>query len=378
MREQILWITEDCFADCDFLPVKQLSRHFDIHWVVMFPQHKPRFYEKDFEAIRHECQGLTMYFFYLKYRRWDARNFWSYYRVGKYCKQQPAVIVYVNVAIGFPGVLALWRQLPQKGIVYTAHQGEVHDSMRPKWLYRFTRHFVYLNAKYVNMFSQSQARLFRKNYPKSKIHIIPLALKDFGRPTVADASGKDNEIIFLSFGVMTYGKHVDLLIDAACNLYEEGVRGFKVLIYGGCHFWSQYQTRIRYPEIFDLQIRHIANEELPNLFAKSHYAVQPYRIVTQSGVTKVAYNYCTPVIVSRLPGFMDEFEEGTTGFSFESENVKDLMRVMQYAIEHKAEYDQLKRKMHAYVEQQYSDDAIGNKYLEMFEMLNKKSVIRIE
>ena len=110
------------------------------------------------------------------------------------------------------------------------------------------------------------------------------------------------------------------------KLYEKGLRGFKVKICGVCKSWDFYQKRIRYPELFDLNIGFVKNEDIPNLLSESHYCVQPYRAVSQSGVVKVAFQYDTPVIVSNLPGFMDEVVEGLNGFSFMVENVSDLER----------------------------------------------------
>ena len=257
-------------------------------------------------------------------------------------------------------------------MIITAHQGEIHDGMRPKWLFKYTRDKVYKNAVCVNMFSRFQSSKFRKTYPNSNIHVIPLALKNYGQPSVSSASSKDHIVVFLSFGVITYNKYIELLIEAACNLYEKGVRGFKVKLYGSCHFWNSYKSKIRYNEIFENSIRHIDNSEIPNLFAGAHYVVQPYRIVTQSGVTKIAYNYYTPIIVSRLDGFMDEFDESISGFSFESENVEDLERVMRYVIEHHEDYDTLVDKMHSFVDSVYSDEAIGKMYLKMFNEITEK------
>lgn len=366
MKRKILWITADYFVDCDLIPIRELSDVFDIEWVVIISGHNPRYNEAELETYRKTIPTLKATYFYINYIRYDFRSYFANKRIGEYCSKIICDAVYLNVGIGFPWVFGLWKQLPIGKTIITAHQGEVHDGMRPKWLHQYTRDKVYKRAVCVNMFSKSQSRKFLESYPDTNLHVIPLTLKDYGQPSVNVASSKDREIVFLSFGVIAYGKHIDLLIDAACNLYEKGVRGFKVKICGNCHFWGSYQSKIRYKEIFDNDIRHIDNSRIPDLFASAHYVVQPYRIVTQSGVTKIAYNYYTPLIVSRLDGFMDEFEESVSGYSFESENVEDLERVMRYAIEHHKDYDGLVEKMHAFVDSSYSDKVIREMYLKMF------------
>ena len=159
-------------------------------------------------------------------------------------------------------------------------------------------------------------------------------------------------------------------MEAANQLYEEGVRGFKVSINGVWRVEWKPEDKIRHPEIFELNIGSVPNEDIPNLFTYNHYAVYPYKNMSQSGAIKCAFNYHTPVIVSDLPGFTDEVEEGVEGFSFKSEDVDDLKRVMRECIHLKSdEYNVLVKKMTIDVENKYSIDSIVNQYVSMFEKL---------
>ena len=163
-------------------------------------------------------------------------------------------------------------------------------------------------------FLSHKRSFFQKHFPSSRVFKIPLALKDFGVPTIVKP--KDGIIRFLSFGTINYAKNIDLLIDAACVLYDKGYRNFRVSINGMCKDWSFYQTKIKYPELFDIDIRSIDNSEIANLFASTDYFVQPYRVVSQSGPTKIAFNYNIPIIASNLLGFSDEILEGVNGYLF--------------------------------------------------------------
>ena len=231
----------------------------------------------------------------------------------------------MNDSIYSPWELPMFYLLPKRHYIQTAHQGEVHIGMGHKKLLNVLRRLVYSRVKYVNMFSKSQAGLFQKHFPNSKIFKIPLALKDFGIPTIVKP--KDGIIRFLSFGTINYAKNIDLLIDAACVLYDKGYRNFRVSINGMCKDWSFYQTKIKYPELFDIDIRSIDNSEIANLFASADYFVQPYRVVSQSGPTKISFNYNLPIIASNLPGFSDEILENVNGYLFEPGNVNDLVPV---------------------------------------------------
>ena len=368
--KKIAWVTIDSFVDCDYVPIDYVSKEYDVDWFIVMPTENSRYKETEFETFSKEHPMVNIHFVYEKHRMRDPRRVGFYYVLGRKLLGTKADIYYINVVATSPWLSVLWWQLPKDKRIITAHQGAVHVGMKYKFLSNFSRDLIYRQAQVVNMFSNAQATLFKERYSKSIIKVIPLSLKDYGKPSVISASSKDNEVIFLFFGLINYGKNVDLLIDAACNLYEKSLRNFKVKICGVCKSWDFYQKRIRYPALFDLNIGFVKNEDIPNLLAESHYCVQPYRAVSQSGVVKVAFQYNTPVIVTNLPGFMDDVVEGLNGFSFMVENVTDLERVMRERVENfHNEYDVLVSKMEHYTKETYSPEIIGNKYIEMFNSL---------
>ena len=365
--KKIIWITEDSFVDCDIIPIRQVSKYYKVVWVIVFPEINSRYSESEIKRYHQDCPNVQVEFFNNRYGAKDIRKVKDFWNLGSMANALNGDIYYVNYSVGLPWYFLFWNKLPRYRKIITAHQGVVHAGMKNKWLANLSRDLIYRHALFVNMFSSSQAELFLKKYKNSKVDVINLALKNYGTPTINKSSSNDNCVRFLSFGIVNYAKNVDLLIDAACNLYETGVKDFKVMIYGKCKDWSYYQKHIRYPEIFESNIGFVSNDDIPNLMYKAHYFVQPYRAVSQSGAMKVAFQYNVPVIASNLPGLKDEIEEGVNGFSFISENVKDLERVMKERIEcfHK-EYDALCASMKCFTEEHYSEKSIGQKYIQMF------------
>lgn len=242
-KKKICWITPDCFIDCDlnYFNMHEILKHYDIHWIVLFSRNN-RFKESDFEQIKKENTNLTIEFFRFNYKMRNPKNVLINIRIGKAIKRQAPDIIYMNYSIYSPWELPMFYLLPKRHYIQTAHQGEAHIGMGHKKLLNVLRRLVYSRVKYVNMFSKSQAGLFQKHFPNSKIFKIPLALKDFGVPTIVKP--KDGIIRFLSFGTINYAKNIDLLIDAACVLYDKGYRNFRVSINGMCKDWSFYQTKI--------------------------------------------------------------------------------------------------------------------------------------
>ena len=210
-KRKICWITPDYFVDCDlnYFNMHEILRHYDIHWIVLFSKNN-RFKEADFEQIRKENTNLTIEFFRFNNRIRNPKNILAHMRLGKIIKKQNSDIIYMNGSVYSPWELPMFYLLPKKHYIQTAHQGEVHIGMGHQRLLNTLRRLVYSQVKYVNMFSESQAALFQKHFPDSKIFRIPLALKDFGVPSIEKP--KDGIIRFLSFGTINYAKNIDLLI----------------------------------------------------------------------------------------------------------------------------------------------------------------------
>lgn len=366
----ILWVTPDYFADVDIPIIPSLSQSFIIHWVILLPIN-PRWKEETFISMAREISNLDVEIIRLSRERYPT-NIFKYISIIRMIKKVRPDIVYVNLAISSPWQIPMLMSLPKKRTIVTAHQGRVHIGMGHYRYYTLLRDIVYRRIKNINMFSSSQAVFFKERYKDSTIYQVPLGLKYFGEPT--NERPKKGDIIFLSFGIINFTKSLETLIDAACILYERGVRGFKVSINGSCKDWSWYQQRIKYPELFELNIRMIDNDEIPNLFNGSHYLVQPYRTVSQSGPTKVAFCYNLPIICSNLPGFTDEIKEGICGYYFKTGDATNLADIMQFVINNKNKYSQLLLNEKKYVEENYSETSIVQNYLSMF----SKMMITIE
>ena len=365
-KTKIMWITADWFVDHDFLLVSQIANVVDIHWIILFPLFNQRFKESDFDIIKERNKRLRITFCYIKYRQRNPMNIRDYSLINKIQELENPDVIYIDIGVDNPWSLPMYVRLPQKKTIVVLHQGVPHEGMKYRRISNVVRKIIFNRLKFVKMFSKHQALIFQKNFPHNIVFYSPLPLIGFGVATNKRPIGAP--VRFLSFGTLNYAKNIDLLIDAACLLYERGVKDFRISINGACKDWSWYQRRIKYPEIFELDIRMIDNDEIPNLFNGAHYLVQPYRVVSQSGPTKIAYNYNLPVIVSNLPGFMDELEEGVNGFSFECGNVESLADRMQQLIEsHATDYVPLLERMKEYTEAHYAEDALIERYKNMME-----------
>ena len=167
--------------------------------------------------------------------------------------------------------------------------------------------------------------ILKENYPSKNILYAPLALKDFG----SSSKPKNDILTFLFFGYIREYKRVDVLIQAAQKVYETTKIKFKVCIAGSCSNWNLYNNLIHYPELFDLRIYNIPNEEIPDLFTSAHYFVMPYQGIAQSGAMSVALHYNIPIIASDLPAFHEFMIHNETGYFTKIEDIDRLANIME-------------------------------------------------
>jgi glycosyltransferase involved in cell wall biosynthesis len=364
-KRKITWVTPDYFVDCDFNVdiFRNILHSFDIHWIILLPSKNARFSENDFNELQ-KLQGLKIEFLYSSYRQRDPRRLSYYFKLLKKIRKDNSDINYLN-CIPDPYSVPIFWLLNKSKTIFCAHDGEVTGAFSFAAVTKVAFQLSYSYTRFVNMFSESQAKVFRNNYPASEIFTTYLSLKSFGKPK--QFSQKQDMVTFLSFGVINYSKNIELLIQAACNIYELGYRNFKVSINGTCANWEYYQSFMRYPDLFECQIRMIENNEISELFGSSSYFVQPYRQVSQSGAMKVAFYYNVPVLASDFPGFRDEIVEGVNGYLFDPSSVKNLENLMIQRLEnHNADYPALREKMQEHTSLRYSNDGLAQKYISMF------------
>lgn len=365
VRKKICWVTTDWFVDVDLPIIPHLLENYDIHWIVVLYKNG-RFKEYEFaNLLKHK--GLTIDFLHVKQRARHPRTIIDYWKIATKVNNCRADLNYFDMVPGSPYMILPYLRIDRDKTVFVAHDGSIKSIMGRMTIALFRIGYGW-HAKYVHMFSSTQAKEFNINYPGKDVTVIPLMPKDYGKPSEG-IEIKDHS--FLSFGTMHREKNIGLLINAAEELYAEGIKDFSVSICGSAPGWEEeYGHLIKHPSLFNLQLRMIDNSEIPNLFAKHQFVVYPYKAMSQSGALKVAYAYKKPVITSDLDAFKEEVHEGENGFFFHTEDVNSLKNVMRRCVFMSGEeYSLLVNKVSNFVEQNYSTDAVKMSYIKMFEKI---------
>lgn len=117
----------------------------------------------------------------------------------------------------------------------------------------------------------------------------------------------------LFFGLIREYKGLDILLEAFKSVKLDNV---KLIIAG-----EFYENKEKYEPLFAalgdrviLHDRFIADADVKYYFSTTDALVLPYRTATQSGVTQIAYNFFTPMIVTDVGGLPEIVPDDRVGY----------------------------------------------------------------
>lgn len=127
-----------------------------------------------------------------------------------------------------------------------------------------------------------------------------------------------NRYVFF-FGLIRDYKGLDLLLDAWAQLRRAGRTEGRRLIVAGEFYTARepYLNRIADNGLQDevlLHDRFIPDDDVKYYFSAADFVVQPYKTATQSGVTQIAYQFCVPMVVTKVGGLAEIVPDGRVGY----------------------------------------------------------------
>ena len=124
----------------------------------------------------------------------------------------------------------------------------------------------------------------------------------------------------LFFGLIRDYKGLDWLLEAFARLKQRagGLAGRKLLVAGEFYTdkmpYLQQIADLGLQEDVVLHARFVPDAEVGCYFSAADCVVQPYKSATQSGVTQIAYQFCTPMIVTDVGGLAEIVPDGRVGY----------------------------------------------------------------
>lgn len=361
---KVCWLTGSSFIDTDINIVKDISNKLDLFWIVLLQKESMYSYEyMDSFMKENNIKGLLVVF---NQRLRSIKSLWQYLKIVCKMKALKSDVYYIDY-LGLPYMFPLIHLsgLPKKKVIYPCHDFIDHVSIPYRKQISNYKKFIFKHFINIQFFSSTQKSLFEEKYIKKRTFYIPMNLKSFGNSI---KTPDEKKIVFLFFGTIRKNKGLEKLLEAVNLIDKKYNDKYIIKIYGNTSDWASYDKLIRDKSIYDLQIRRIENDEIPDLFSASHFLILPYHDVTQSGPLLIAYNYRLPVIASDLAGFREYIENGKSGYLFEVDNSVSLAAILtQIITTNNSEYDTVKKHLSEFVERYISQKALLEKYMNMFE-----------
>ena len=360
-KKKLVWITFNAFIDTDLYIVRELVRYYDITWYVLKSGNDKFEYVKEIDELSKNS-GIEVNKLQCGARLRSLSCFMFYKKLLKEIAHIHPDVIYSSLAGApyFIPVLAMTSD--KKKIALAIHNVHVPKGGSAYYFFKLYNSLAIKSFYNYQTFSKDQYNLLKSLIPKKNVCHIPFILKDYGAP---QGQREGRAITFLNFGNVREYKRIDVLIEAAQLAFEETNQRFRVIIAGKCDTWDKYQSMIRYPELFELHIERIANENIPELFLEADYFVAPYQDIAQSGSSVVAINYSVPIIASRLPAFEEFIEDGVTGRLIDPADVTSLKQVMVDIIKtNNAGYSEMVKALEEKRNECFSVTAVVNQYKE--------------
>ena len=119
--------------------------------------------------------------------------------------------------------------------------------------------------------------------------------------------------ILLFFGFVRDYKGLDILIETMKSLPEDYYLLVAGEVYGDDKKYYEQVSRLGLADRVQLNLRYIADHEVPLFFSAADVNVLPYRSATQSGILAIAYHFGLPVVVTDVGSLKDSVEADHTG-----------------------------------------------------------------
>ena len=259
-------------------------------------------------------------------RRVSTINPFSWWSVGReLCKMQPDIVLMKYwtpfMAPCFGTIARKARKNKHTKVIcqidnVEPHEHHITDKMFNRYYLRSVDGFIYMSE-------QVHGELTTYTHAPALFSPHPM-FEHFGerkeRTEACNALGLYPDTRYaLFFGLIRDYKGLDTLIEAWAKFRRSE---HKLLIAG-----EFYASRDKYIDLIErlglqddiiLHDHFIPDSEVANYFSVSDCVVLPYKTATQSGVTQIAYNFRTPIIVTDVGGLKEIVPNGVVGYVVDS------------------------------------------------------------
>lgn len=218
-------------------------------------------------------------------------------------------------------------------VFFTAHNILSHEK---KKFEKQALEKYYKNFDGIIVHNETSKKTFLEHFNyNGDITVIPHGSYDvYAGSNLEIKKRKNDKINFLQFGLIREYKGVDILLHAISMLPNDIKEKVKFTIAG---FLNRHRydydiekviNDLEIQNIVNLKLQRIEDDEIPELFNSCDCCIFPYRHIYGSGALLMAYTFQKPVIVSEIPTFVEETNNGATGLIFKHLDASSLSQAI--------------------------------------------------
>lgn len=283
-------------------------------------------------------EGLLNYFRiyqYIKYNQVRVLHLeWLPYL--DFCSLEKYILMYLK------------KHFPDLRIILTTHNIYPHNfSTQQKVLYRqrmlairpYIDHFIVHNQ------CSKETIYYEFNIPTTDITVIHHGLFTMDLP-INQGYKKNEKKRLLMYGNQSFYKGTDLLIEALKLLPKEILQKVDITIMGisDGKLFAQYSNDCEYLGIHWIN-QYIDDDDLVMAIYQADALIYPYRSISQSGALLQGIYSQKPIILSRLPAFVETMVDYPVELFFNPNDAEDLAKTIHFFVEGKYDAIQVKESL---------------------------------
>lgn len=252
-------------------------------------------------------------------------------------------------------ILKLIKKLsPKSNLVLTIHNVYPHNmnqDAKKAYNIRFRQVCSNFDAFIVHTLISKNEVIQEFALQNEKVYVCCHGVFEPQNVQIISEKRKKNKLHILQFGVQSYYKGTDILVEAICGLDDKRKSEIETHISGGIDhaFLKELKAKDK-NSIIHWKSYILSDEELYQQINNSDIIVLPYRTISQSGVLLLSIYFEKLIICSDLPSFKETMhgEEGDnldTSIFFKSGDAISLRNLIIRYIDGKIDEDAIRKRI---------------------------------
>ena len=356
---KVLFVTTESMLDHSYTMIKELRKHLTLDVIITAKKLTPELerYLKDPGVKFFKRRGFK-----------DPLSIFTELKLLLYIRRQKPDVVWFNV---FSLVQSVLVKLLLRNVIVNAHDIELHPEEKDLHGILSQKVTFMLYKKSIAVMSKTQARHFEEKYGR-RPHLFQLPLIDYYEAVASDKtnesvpSTKNGVVNFLFFGSIMPYKGIEKLLDAAALLEKENQK-FKINIHGRLNYnREELQQKITSLKSVNFVNAFIDYRDISGIYRGNDVIIIPYIQVSQCGPLLIGFNQNMPAICSRLEGFEEYVDDGSSGLLFEN-TAQSLAEKMRMIISNPQLIADMKQYISTTTRAKFSMAALAPSYIEVFQ-----------